>query len=46
MQVKFNTTKIFSKAIKIEDAYNEGFIERTVLEIIQFTQENIYIQNK
>lgn len=37
---------IYSKAIKVEDAYNEGFIERTVLELIQFTQENIYYKNK
>lgn len=37
---------IFSKAKKVEDAYNEGFIERTVLEIIQFTQENIYYKDK
>ena len=40
------SNSIYSKAIKVEDAYNEGFIERTVLEIIQFTQENIYYISK
>lgn len=37
-----NNQSIYNRVIKVEDAYKEGFIERSVLEIIEFTQENIY----